>query len=285
MTDLHLPVSIHRSSYQSAIGNDLCRPLCGLFDLYFIIHPALKCWATFKRPLRGRHWICKPTSATIPVMKAKLDAIIQREQAEYLDNLLPESDELLAEMEAYAAEHRVPIADREVALFLEITAKVINAKHALECGMAIGYSVIHLLRGMGDDGKVVTIDPSDEMIRAADGYLSRAGLRRRVDIHKGYALEVIPQLNETFDLLFIDAVKEEYRGYLDLAFPKLRNGGVVICDNLLWGGQVAGEIRSDDQQASTEALREFNQYFVGHPQLRAQVLAVGDGLGYGVKIE
>src|SRR5580765_3835581 len=217
-------------------------------------------------------------------MKAKLDAIIKVEQAEYLDKLLPASDELLAEMESYAAEHRVPIADREVALFLEITARAINAKRALECGMAIGYSVIHMLRGMGHDGLVVTIDPSDEMIAAAEEYLSRAGLRQQVDIHKGYALEVIPQLTEIFDLLFIDAVKEEYRGYLDLALPKLRTGGVVICDNLLWGGQVAGQIRSEDQESSTEALREFNRYFVTHPQLRAQVLAVGDGLGYGVKI-
>jgi predicted O-methyltransferase YrrM len=217
-------------------------------------------------------------------MKAKLDAIIQPEQAEYLDRLLPASDELLAEMEAYAAEHRVPIADREVALFLEITAQITGAKRALECGMAIAYSVIHLLRGMGDGGRVVTIDPSDEMIESAEGYLSRAGLRDRVDINRGYALEVIPQLEGPFDLVFIDAVKEEYRGYLDLALPKLRVGGVVICDNLLWGGQVAGEIRSDDQKPSTEALREFNKYFVNHPQLRAQVLAVGDGLGYGVKI-
>lgn len=217
-------------------------------------------------------------------MKAKLDAIIQREQAEYLDRLLPASDDLLTEMEQYAAEHRVPIADREVARFIEITAQAINAERALECGMAIGYSVIHLLRGMGDGGRVVTIDPSDEMIAVAEGYYSRAGVRDRVEINKGYALEVIPKLNETFDLLFIDAVKEEYRGYLDLALPKLRVGGVVICDNLLWGGQVAGEIRSDDQKASTEALREFNRYFVNHPQLRAEVLAVGDGLGYGVKI-
>lgn len=217
-------------------------------------------------------------------MKAKLDAIIQHVQAEYLDNLLPASDALLTEMEGYAAGHRVPIADREVALFIEITARAIKAQRALECGMAIGYSVIHLLRGMGEGGRVVTIDPSEEMITAAEGYYTRAGLREQVDIHKGYALEVIPQLTETFDLLFIDAVKEEYRGYLDLALPKLRVGGVVICDNLLWGGQVAGEIRSDDQKASTEALREFNQYLVNHPQLRAQVLAVGDGLGYGVKI-
>jgi len=217
-------------------------------------------------------------------VKAKLDAIIQLEQAEYLDRLLPASDELLAEMEAYAAAHRVPIADREVAQFIEITARAINAKRALECGMAIGYSVIHLLRGMGAGGRVVTIDPSDAMIAAAQGYYLRVGVRDHVAVHKGYALEVIPTLNETFDLLFIDAVKEEYRGYLDLALPKLRSGGVVICDNLLWGGQVAGEIRSDDQKTSTEALREFNKYFVNHSQLRAEVLAVGDGLGYGVKL-
>jgi predicted O-methyltransferase YrrM len=217
-------------------------------------------------------------------MKAKLDAILKLEQAEYLDQLLPASDELLAEMEEYAAEHRVPIADREVALFLEITARAIRPRRVLECGMAIGYSVIHLARAMPDDGQVITIDPSDEMIRAAEGFYQRAGVRDRVRIEKGYALEVIPQIAETLDLLFIDAVKEEYRGYLDLALPKLRTGGVVICDNLLWGGQVAGEIRLDDQTSSTEALREFNRYFVNHPQLRAEVLAVGDGLGYGVKV-
>ena len=217
-------------------------------------------------------------------MKAKLDAIIKREQADYLDRLLPKSDDLLAEMEQYAADHRVPIADREVALFLEITARATRAKRALECGMAIGYSVIHLLRGMPEGGEVVTIDPSDDMIKAAESYLTRAGLRERVQIKRGYALEVIPQLNEVFDLVFIDAVKEEYRGYLDLSLPKLSAGGVVICDNLLWGGQVAAEIRADDQKTSTEALREFNRYFVNHPQLRAEVLPVGDGLGYGVKI-
>lgn len=217
-------------------------------------------------------------------MKARLDAIIHLNQAEYLEELMPPSRGLLAEMEEYAAEHRVPIADREVALFLEITARAIQAKRVLECGMAIGYSVIHLARGMPDDGLVVTIDPSDKMIDAAEGYFTRARVRDRVQIEKGYALDVIPRLNETFDLVFIDAVKEEYRDYLDLALPKLRPNGVVVVDNLLWGGQVAGEIRSPDQKPSTEALRDFNQYFVNHPQLRAEVLSVGDGLGYGVKI-
>ena len=150
--------------------------------------------------------------------------------------------------------------------------------------MAIGYTSLHLARAVGDDGLVVTIDPSDEMIRATDGYLTRAGLRERVRIERGKALDVIPLLKDTFDLIFIDAVKEEYADYLKLSLPKLRRGGVVIVDNLLWGGQVAGEIRSLDQESSTNALREFNKYFVNHPRLRAEVLSVGDGLGYAVKI-
>jgi predicted O-methyltransferase YrrM len=212
-------------------------------------------------------------------MKAKLDAIIQPDQAEYLDRLLTQKDSLLAEMEAYAAEHRVPIADREVARFIEITARLSGARKALEIGMAIGYSVVHLARGMGEHGLVVTIEPSDEMINASTGYLKRAGLFDRVAIKRGKALEVMPSLDETFDLLFIDAVKEEYAQYLDLGLPRLRTGGVVIVDNLLWGGRVA----SDDTESSTVALREFNPYFINHPQLLAEVLPVGDGLGYAVK--
>src|ERR1043166_6353572 len=212
-------------------------------------------------------------------MRDRLDAIVKSDQAEYLHQLRTQSDPLLIEMEAYADEHHVPIADREVARFLEITARVSGAHAALEIGMAIGYSVVHLARGMGEQGVVVTIEPNDEMIRAASSYLERAGLLGRVEIKKGKALEVMPGLTETFDLLFIDAVKEEYSRYLDLGLPRLRTGGVVIVDNLLWSGRVA----AGDTESSTVALREFNRYFINHPQLTAEVLAVGDGLGYAVK--
>jgi len=218
-------------------------------------------------------------------MKARLDAILQREQALYLDQLHPASEGLIAEMEADAVANRVPIADREVALFLEITARTIKAHKVLEVGMAIGYAVIHILRGMEADGQVVTIEPNEEMIRRASEYFQRAGMSERVRIERGLALDVIPTLSDTFDLLYLDAMKEEYEGYLELSLPLLRTGGVVIVDNLLWGGQVAGEIRSPDQQQSTESLRRFNQHFVSHKNLRGVVLPVGDGLGYGVKIE
>ena len=217
-------------------------------------------------------------------MKARIDAIIQREQAEYLDSLTPQTDPLLREMEKFGMERGIPSADREVARFIEITARAISAKRAMEIGMAIGYTTTHLARAVGKDGLVVAIEPSDEMIKAAEGYLTRAGLRERVLIQRGKALEVIPLLKEIFDLIFIDALKEEYADYLKLALPKLRQGGVVIVDNLLWGGQVAGAIRSSDQESSTNALREFNKYFVNHPKLLAQVLSVGDGLGYAVKV-
>ncbi|PYT03663.1 MAG: O-methyltransferase [Acidobacteria bacterium] len=217
-------------------------------------------------------------------MKARVDAILRPEQAEYLERLTPENTGLLAEMEEYAAEHRVPIADREVARFLEITARSTAARRVLEIGMAIGYSVVHLARALPRDGLVVTIEPSDEMIERSEDYLRRASLRERVRIERGRALEVLPRIGETFDLVFLDAVKEEYAQYLELSLPLLRVGGVVIADNLLWGGQVAGEIRAPEQTASTQALREFNQLFVRHTQLLSVVLPLGDGLGYAVKL-
>jgi caffeoyl-CoA O-methyltransferase len=216
-------------------------------------------------------------------LKARLDAIIRPEQAEYLDRLTPDNTGLLAEMEEYAAEHRVPIADREVARFVEITARSIGARRVLEIGMAIGYTALHLARAL-PEGEVVTIEPSEEMIERSEHYLGRAGLRGLVTIERGYALEVIPRLAGEFDIIFLDAVKQEYAGYLELSLPLLRAGGVVLADNLLWGGQVAGEIRSEDQTASTQALREFNQIFIRHPQLLSVVLPVGDGLGYAVKL-
>jgi caffeoyl-CoA O-methyltransferase len=218
-------------------------------------------------------------------LKARIDAIIRPEQAEYLERLTPDNTGLVAEMEEYAAEHHVPIADREVARFLEITARSCGARRVLEIGMAIGYSALHIARALPEGGEVVTIEPSEEMIERSEHYLSRASLRERVTIERGFALEVIPRLEGPFDMVFLDAVKQEYASYLELSLPLLRAGGVVLADNLLWGGQVAGEIRSEDQTASTQALREFNQVFIRHPQLLAVVLPVGDGLGYAVKLD
>ena len=217
-------------------------------------------------------------------MKLKFDAILQPEQADYLDHLLPKSTDVLAEMEQYAADNGVPIADREVAWFLEITARAIRAKHCLEIGLAIGYGAAHLAAGTIEGGQVVTIEPSQEMIDKSEIYLKKLDLRHKVEIIKGKALDILPEVKVEFDLVYLDAMKEEYTEYLELCLPRLRVGGVVIADNLLWGGEVAKRHGHEIQDAATVALQKFNQTFVNHPQLKSQILSIGDGLGYGVKI-
>lgn len=219
-------------------------------------------------------------------MKAQVGLIIHQAQEEYLERLLPERDLLLREMERVADEQGIPIADPEVATFLQITVRAIRAERVLEVGTAIGYADIFMARAMSPHGKVATIDTKAEMIEKAREYVKRAGLEERVEFHTGPALLLIPTLPGPFDLIYIDAVKKEYRGYLDLALPLMRTGGVVVCDNVLWRGQVAGGQLVDEQyRQSTEALRDFNDYFMHHPQLLAQILPVGDGLAYGVKVQ
>jgi predicted O-methyltransferase YrrM len=218
-------------------------------------------------------------------MKAQVGLIIHQEQEDYLERLLPERDLLLREMERFADAHGVPIADPEVAIFLEITTRGIRAQRVLEVGTAIGYADVFIARALAPQGRVVTIDISAEMIGNAKAYVKRAGLDDRVEFYEGPALMVIPTLEGPFDLVYLDAVKGEYRDYLDLALPLVRIGGVVVCDNVLWRGQVAsGRLSGEQYRQSTEALRDFNDYFVHHPQLLAQILPVGDGLAYGVKV-
>jgi predicted O-methyltransferase YrrM len=219
-------------------------------------------------------------------MKDRVGLIIHAEQERYLERLLPERDHLLREMERYAEAHGIPIADPEVATFLAITVRAIRATRILEVGTAIGYADIVMARAMPDRGTVVTIDVSDEMLGKAREYVTRAGVEARVEFCKGPALAVIPTLRGPFDLVYLDAVKEEYPRYLDLALPLTRVGGVFVCDNVLWRGQVAsGRLLADAFRSSTESLRRFNEYFVHHPQLLAQILPLGDGLAYGVKVE
>lgn len=218
-------------------------------------------------------------------MKSDIAAIIQREQALYLETLLRPRDELLAEMEAYSEAHHVPSSDPEVAVFLGITAAASGARRALEIGTAIGYGAIVLARAMGEEGRVTTIDPSAERVRTAGEFIRRAGLTDRIEIIQAKALVALPALKGPFDLAYIDAVKEEYSDYLELIIPRMRRGGVIIADNVLWKGQVAtGRLLNPDQESSTRALRAFNERFMSHPELRSIILPFGDGLAYGVKI-
>jgi caffeoyl-CoA O-methyltransferase len=213
-------------------------------------------------------------------MKDRADAILRPEQAGYLDRLLPPRDPLLAEMEAWSATHDVPSSDPEVGKLLAILARARGARRILEVGTAIGYGTLWLARG-APEARVLTIDPDPERRELARGFLARAGVLDRVELVDGEALQVLPRLDGPFDLVYVDALKEEYRRYLDLVLPKLAVGGLLVADNLLWKGRVAAPPAEEDRAA--DAIRAFNGYLMIHPQLEALVLPLGDGVGLAVK--
>jgi len=213
-------------------------------------------------------------------MKGRLGAILRPDQASYLERLLPGRDELAAEMEAHARANGVPISDPEVARLLEILARARGAARMLEIGTAIGYGTLALARGAGK-GRVTTIDPDSDRQLLAARYLERAGVLERVEMINGPALDVLPTLQGPFDLVYIDALKSEYRRYLDRSLPLLGEAGLIVIDNLLWKGRVAEPPEEED--SSAEAIRAFNGYFMIHPQLNAVLLPLGDGVGLAVK--
>jgi caffeoyl-CoA O-methyltransferase len=212
--------------------------------------------------------------------------ILRPEQDAYLDRLLPPRDPLLREMEEQAAREDVPISDPEVGRLLSILARACGARLILEIGTAIGYGALCLARG-APQARVVSIDTDPLRLATARAYLERAGVADRVELLEGPALELLPRLDGPFDLAYVDAIKTEYRRYLDLLLPRLRVGGLVVVDNLLWGGQVAeppeATDAASDEDAETKALRAFNGYLMMHPQLEAVVLPLGDGVGLATK--
>jgi predicted O-methyltransferase YrrM len=211
-------------------------------------------------------------------MKSRIDQVIKRVQAEYLDTLLPQRDPLLARMEAFAAEHGHPIADAEVGQLMRILVRAKQPKHLIEVGTNIGYSVIVLGRECRSDAVLETIELDHNILATAKSFVREAKLACDVKFHEGAALEVLPTLAGPFDFVFIDCVKTEYEQYLDQLLPKLMPGAMIVCDNLLWGGKVAEEVHD----ASTDALRSFNTRLTTDRRLTTIVLAAGDGVGLSI---
>ncbi len=213
-------------------------------------------------------------------MKDAADAILKGDQAAYLEGLEPARDALLAEMEAYAKAHGMPISDPEVASFLAVTARASGAKHVVELGTNIGYGAIVLARA---GAHVVTFEKDAALAKTARAYIERAGLADRVEVREGDALAGIRGYAGPIDLLYVDCVKEDYVAYLEAAVPKLSERGVVVADNVMWKGLVAAKDVPPNEQRRVEALRAFNRMLVGDVRLRGVVLPLGDGVGYAVR--
>jgi predicted O-methyltransferase YrrM len=214
-------------------------------------------------------------------MKDGIGLIIRTEQELYLERLLPPRDPILAEMEAVAAAEDIPISDPEVGRLLEVLARASGARTVVEVGTAIGYGTLCLARG-ALEARVLSIDTDPARLARARAYLERAGVMDRVELIEGPALEVLQRLPGPIDLAYVDAVKTEYRRYLDFLLPRVRVGGLLVFDNLLWKGRVAEPPEEEDDREA-DALRAFNGYLMIHPQLRASLLPLGDGVGLATK--
>lgn len=215
-------------------------------------------------------------------MKSGLDRILRRAQAEYLDSLVAPRDALLERMERFASESNQPIADPEVAQLIRIIARLVGPARVLEVGTNIGYSVIVIGRECGSSTVIESIEIDPTLIAKARSFIDDARLAPKVVIHEGAALEVLATLDGPFDFVFIDCVKTEYSGYLELVKPKLSPGAVIVCDNLLWKGQVAEGARTDADIESTAAIARFNGQISNDPDLITTILPLGDGVGISV---
>jgi caffeoyl-CoA O-methyltransferase len=160
---------------------------------------------------------------------------------------------------------------------LEMITKLVNPKIALEIGTYTGYSGICMARGLSESGKLITIDINDELETMVRGFFETSGLAKQIDYRIGNALELIPQIDENFDLVFIDADKVNYINYYHAVIDKVNTGGIIMADNVLWSGKV---LRSPGQKIDkdTQILLDYNQMVQNDHRVENVLLPIRDGI-------
>ena len=158
--------------------------------------------------------------------------------------------------------------------FLAMVSNMIKPHSILEIGTYTGYSAICLAEGLAKDGKIITIDVNEELEARVRGYFREAALEQKIDYRIGDAAQLIPSIDTTYDLVFIDADKENYSLYYDMVFDKVRDGGFILADNVLWSGKVVQTKHDKD----TKAIDEFNRKVNDDSRVKAMLLPLRDGL-------
>ena len=159
---------------------------------------------------------------------------------------------------------------------LSLISKIISPKKILEIGTYTGYSAICLCEGMDKDGILHTIDNNKELVEIQNKYFKKANLKDKIVQHSGDAKNIIPSIDEEFDIVFIDADKESYPEYYDLIINKVRSGGIIIADNILWSGKILEKVEKDDQ--ATKSIIEFNNKISEDDRVKNIILPIRDGL-------
>lgn len=158
----------------------------------------------------------------------------------------------------------------------ELISFMIKPDRVLEIGTYTGYSAIALAQGLSENGMLHTIEINEELEFIARKFFNKSGLEDKINLHIGNALKIIPTLNETFDIVFIDADKENYINYYNLIFDKVRKGGFIIADNVLWSGKVLTEAQEND--IDTINLQKFNKLITEDKRVENILLPLRDGL-------
>lgn len=159
---------------------------------------------------------------------------------------------------------------------LSMLSKIIHPKHILEIGTYTGYAALCLAEGLAAEGTLDTIDINEELVDFQKKYFDASAYKDQIFQHLGNALEIIPTLNKKFDLVFIDADKENYINYFNMIVPMMNKGGIILSDNVLWSGKILDEVKANDK--STKILLEYNQLLKDDPRVETVLLPIRDGL-------
>lgn len=165
---------------------------------------------------------------------------------------------------------------------LALLSKMLRPQRILEIGTYTGYSALCLAEGLAQNGHLHSVDNNAEIIDMAQSYVDRSAYREQITLHQGPGLDWIHRLDESWDLVFIDADKENYPNYLEALLPKLPIGAIILADNVLWSGKVADPGAGD---AETSALRLYNQRIMNHTRLEGMIISVRDGISLARVIE
>jgi len=160
--------------------------------------------------------------------------------------------------------------------FLKMLTCMIQPIQVLEIGTFTGYSGISIAEGLKDGGTIHTIDINEELLGMVQKYVKESGTEKKVKTYTGNALQIIPTMNHVFDMVFIDADKKNYSNYYDIVFDKVRKGGYIIADNVLWSGKVVEKSAKPD--VDTKAIMDYNDKVINDPRVENVLVPIRDGL-------
>jgi len=207
-----------------------------------------------------------------------MEILIQTEIQNYAEKFTSEENEILRRLRRKTfgeRDDKSMLSGFYQGRLLSSLSKMIHPKRVLEIGTYMGYSALCLAEGLQDDGKIITLDVDEETNAIAKEFWAQTPYYSKIEAYLGDGTQIIPILNEIFDLVFIDADKPNYANYYDLIFPKLHVGGVILADNVLWSGRV---LNAENEDENTKALHEFNKKVQSDDRVSNILLTVRDGL-------